>query len=400
MKHRIQSYLKIGLTVFLMVGILSCSPELDEPRDSNNPDTENPGTGDPDTGSPGTGDPDTGSPGTGDPDTSDPTPGPPEPPKTLTGIIVSTLAGSGTNGYLDETGTVAEFSGPRGLALDSAGNLYVADTNNHRVRKVTPDGVVTTLAGSTGGYLDATGTAAKLNSPRGIAIGPAGNLYVTGAGNHRIRKMTLAGVVTTVAGAGTIGVQDGTASSAQFNSPSGIAVDSSGNVYVADTSNDKIRKITPAGIVTTVAEADATVLDQPFSVAADSRGNVYVADSYNHKIRKITAGGTVTTFAGSATGHVDRTGTDAKFNYPYGVVLDSSDNVYVADTGNNVIRKITPAGVVTTIAGVAGTSGYKDGTGAEAEFKGPRRIAIDSSGNLYVSDWGNHRIRKITFVYS
>ena len=260
-------------------------------------------------------------------------------------------------------------------------------------------GVVTTLAGSTEGFAEGTGAAAKFREPSGIAVDSAGNVYVADSVNNRIRKITPAGVVTTLAG-GTAGFAEGTGAAAQFNFPSGIAVDSAGNVYVADSNNNRIRKITPAGAVTTLAGstagfAEGTGAAAQFNnlrgVAVDSAGNVYVADL--HRIRKITPAGAVTTLAGSTSGFADGTGAAAKFTDPPGVAVDSVGNVYVAD-GSRRIRKITPAGEVTTLAG--STSGSADGTGAAAQFKNPNSVAVDSAGNVYVADNSNHRIRKIT----
>ncbi len=212
--------------------------------------------------------------------------------------------------------------------------------------------------------------------------------------------------VTTFAGFGTIGSIDGTGTASTFNNPNGVTVDSFGNVYVADTSNNIIRKITPAGVVTTFAGSGtvgstdgtgtASSFYSPVGVAVDSTGNVYVAERYNHKIRKITPAGIVTTFAGSGiAGSINDTGTAAFFNRPYGVTVDSTGNVYVADSVNNQIRKITTAGVVTTFAG-SGTAGSADGTGTAASFYSPVGVAVDSTGNVYVADTVNNKIRKIT----
>ncbi len=328
-------------------------------------------------------------------------------------LTITTLAGpSESPGWFDGTGSAARFYKPYGVAVDSSGNIFVADTNNHTIRKVTPAGVVTTLAGLAGsdGSTDGTSSAARFTNPNGVAVDGNGNVYVADTANYTIRKITPTGVVTTLAGlAGDAGSADGTGSTARFTNPTGIAVDSGGNVYVADSGNDTIRKITPAGLVTTLAgtaqisgSADGTGSAARFlfpnGIAADSSGNVYVADTGNCTIRKITPAGDVSTLAGTAgsVGSADGTGGGASFSYPYGVAVDAGGNVYVADTDNHTIRKITPAGVVTTFAGTAGSSGSADGTGSAARFFFPNGIAADSSGNVYVADTQNHTIRSIT----
>jgi hypothetical protein len=325
------------------------------------------------------------------------------------GAIVTTLAGSGSPDSVDGTGISASFKYPKGMAVDSSGNIYVTDYSSHKIRKITPAGVVTTLAGSGSvGSADSTGISASFKTPFGIAVDSSGNVYVADSGNHKIRKITPAGVVTTLAGSGFAGSTDSTGTSASFDFPSGVTVDSNGNVYVADSANHKIRKITPAGVVTTLAgsgsvgSADGTGISASFKtpkgVALDSSGNVYVADTDNNKIRKITPAGVVTTLAGSGiSGSNDDTGTSASFKNPSGVTLDSSGNVYVADTFSSKIRKITPAGVVTTLAG-SGDYKSTDGTGTSASFKYPQGIAVDSSGNFYVADTYAHKIRKISLT--
>ena len=322
-------------------------------------------------------------------------------------VTVSTLAGSGTAGYTDGTGTAAQFNFPSGVAVDSSGNVYVADTSNHRIRKITSAGVVSTMAGSgTAGYTDGTGAAAQFNTPFGVAIDSLGNVYVADRDSQRIRKITSAGVVSTMAGSGTAGYTDGTGTAAQFNFPNGVAVDSLGNVYVADFFNHRIRKISPPGVVSTLAGnefagyADGTgaaaQFNFPIGVAVDSSGNVYVADRDNNRIRKITPTGVVSTLAGTgAYGFANGPGLSAQFRYPSGVAVDSSGNVYVADIDNNQIRRIMPTGVVSTLAG-SGTAGFSNGTETAAQFDQPFGVAIDSLGNVYVADFANNRIRKIT----
>ena len=285
----------------------------------------------------------------------------------------TTLAGEAGNGFVDGTGSAARFNGPAAVAVDSAGNVYVADSDNNAIRKVTAAGVVTTLAGVAGaasGTNDGTGSAARFNGPAGVAVDNAGNVYVADRGNDTIRKVTAGGVVTTLAGLAVLsGTNDGTGSAARFNQPYSVAVDGAGNVYVADTYNCTIRKVTAAGVVTTLAglagntstndgTGSAARFFQPHGVAADSAGNIYVADTYNCTIRKVTAAGVVTTLAGSAfyAGSADGTGNSAQFFFPEGVAVDSAGNVYVADTEMNTIRKVTEAGVVTTVAGSAGDS--------------------------------------------
>lgn len=323
--------------------------------------------------------------------------------------IVTTLAGSaGVAGSADGTGAAAQFANPTSLAVDSAGNVFVADRDNATIRKVTPAGVVTTFAGSAGmtGHTDGTGAAARFDNPAGVAVDSAGNVYVADAFNAVIRKITPAGAVTTLAGAGVGGTTDGTGAAARFSVVTGVTVDGAGNVYVADQFNHTIRKITPAAVVTTLAgtasqagaddgPGSAARFFGPTGVAADGNGNVYVTDATT--LRKITPGGNVTTFAGSGMfGSADGTGTAAQFDSPAGAAVDRAGNLYVADEGNSTIRTITPAGMVTTLAGTAGQRGSADGTGAAARFNLPSGIAVDGAGNVFVADEGNDTIRKIT----
>ena len=316
---------------------------------------------------------------------------------------VSTLAGS-TVGYADGTGSEAKFNSPTGVAVDASGNLYVVETQNHRVRKITPSGVVTTIAGSTAGYADGVGSEAKFDKPIDVVIDASGNLYVADLGNHRVRKILPDGTVSTLAGS-TAGYADGIGEHAKFNHTNGVAVDNAGNVYVTDQGNKKVRKITPEGLVSTLAGSVAGFADGPGisaqfnllrGIAVDGSGNVYVADDTNDKIRKIKPDGVVSTLAGSnPEGDVDGPGNTAEFDNPVDVAVDASGNVYVADWNNHKIRKISPSGVVSTLAG-NGTSGYADGSVDTALLRFPFGVTVDASNTVYVAEQGNSKIRKIT----
>jgi len=326
--------------------------------------------------------------------------------------VVTTLAGAGMNGASDGTGADARFYFPAGLAADGPGNVYVADTANHTIRKITAAGVVTTFAGLAGetGSADGTGSAARFLHPTGVAVDTSGNVYVTDSGNYTVRKITPAGLVTTLAGSpGSDGASDGTGANARFKFANGVAVDSSGNVYVAETGNSTIRMITPAGVVTTLAGSanaegsldgtgNAARFHYPNSLTVDVLGNIYVADTSNHSVRKVTPAGVVTTLAGrvGSMGSADGPGSNARFRQPTGVAVDAAGNTYVTDYENSTIRKITAAGVVTTFAGSVGSLDYVDGTGSSARFYLPVGIAVDNSGNLFVTEAGNSVIRKIT----
>jgi DNA-binding beta-propeller fold protein YncE len=267
--------------------------------------------------------------------------------------IFSTFAGSGIEGSADGIGTAAQFRNLNGITRDASGNLYVASHEGHCIRKITPAGVVTTFAGNgTAGFADGTGMAARFNGPYGITIDASGNLYVVDYNNHRIRKITPAGVVSTFAGSGTAGSANGTIGNiAQFNCPFGIAIDASDNLYVTEQTNHRIRKITPAGGVTTfVGSGTAGSADGAASAAqfhtiryltADVSGNLYVPDTGNRCIRRVTPAGVVSTLTGNeAAGFADSTGSLAHLGHFRGITIDASGNLYASDAGNNRICKI------------------------------------------------------------
>lgn len=320
---------------------------------------------------------------------------------------VSTLAGSGATGQANGQGTAASFNDPVGVVVDASGNVYVADTGGNLIRKVDANGNVTTIAGSGAhGSANGQGTAASFDFPNRIAVDASGNIYVADSSNNLIRKIDTAGNVTTLAGSPTAGSTNGQGTSASFNFPAGIARDASGNLYVADTGNNLIREIDASGNVTTFAgsgvqgasngRGTAASFNSPRGIVFDGAGNLYVADSGNNLIRKIDASGNVTTIAGAgAQGSANGQRTAASFNDPEGLAVDASGSVYVADTNNNLIRKIDSNGNVTTLAGSG--QGSANGQGTAASFYSPSGIAVDAGGNLYVADTLNNSIRKIVF---
>lgn len=313
-----------------------------------------------------------------------------------TGSVTTLSGAAGFGGNVDGAGLTARFFYPFGIAVTGAGSIYVADTGNHTIRTVSATGNVGTLAGAAGviGSTDGTGGGASFAYPAGLAADAGGTVFVADRNNHTIRKVATNGSVSTLAGAaGLAGSADGAGAAARFNGPSGVAADSSGNVYVADTGNNAIRKITSSGAVSTFASG----FNGPQGVAVDTLGNVYVADTGNNTIRKITATGTVTTLAGAAgqTGNNDGTGAGARFNGPIAIAVNSTGTIFVADFSNGTIRKITSTGIVTTLAGLAGQVGDTDGFGTAARFNQTYAIAADNSGNVFVADTNNRAIRKI-----
>lgn len=322
--------------------------------------------------------------------------------------VVSTLAGTpGVQGSAN--GSPGTFRSPGGVAVDASGNVYVAERNGPTIRKITPSGFVNTFAGTAGvnGTADGTGAAASFNAPYAVAVDAAGTLYLADINDFTIRKITAAGVVSTLAGAhGQQGGTDGTGPAARFSYPSGVAVDAAGNVYVVDNGDHTVRKITAAGVVTTLAgvagssgSADgagaAARFYFPESVALDGSGNLYVTDGSNRTIRKITPAGVVSTLAGTpgVFGSADGTGAAASFNAPRGIAADAGGTLFVSDGA--IIRRITPSGAVTTLAGLAGSTGSTDGPALSARFNGPIGLAVDASGAVYVADNGNQTIRVI-----
>lgn len=298
---------------------------------------------------------------------------------------------SNTVTSLTLTGAVTVLNRPSGIVRDASGNLFVCDRDNHRIVKITTAGVASVFAGGTMGFVNGTGAAAQFNQPYAITMDAAGNFYVGDRINHAIRKITAAGVVTTLAGSGSAGSANGTGSAATFNEPIGVTVDAAGNVYVADYINGLLRKVTAAGVVTTL-----TSIPSIFGVAVDASGNIYCAEYFSQQVSKYSSTGVYSVIAGLAgtSGYLDGTGTAARFSVPAGITVDASGNLYVTETANNKIRKITAAGVVTTIAG--GNGGFADGISGAALFDAPIAITGDLANNaVYVADFNNNKIRKI-----
>jgi trimeric autotransporter adhesin len=336
------------------------------------------------------------------------------------------VAGDGSRAYGGDgrQAKLATLSSPEGVAFDAAGNIYIADKSNHRIRLVTKvTGIITTLAGDgTQGYGgdDAQATSAKLNNPGSVALDATKNIYIADTLNRRIRKVAKStGIITTVAGDGTSGYSGdgGLATLAKLYNPLGVAVDASGNIFIADSANFRVRKVTiSTGIISTVAGTGTTgssgdgglatsaSLSFLYSVATDVSGNIFIADTANNLIRKVTIStGIITTVAGVRISGSNGDGgqaTAAQLNYPCGVTLDTSGNIFIADFYNYRIRMVTKStGIISTVAG-NGTKGYggDKGQAVSAKLNDPRSVAIDSSGKIIVADSGNDRIRKFTLI--
>lgn len=320
--------------------------------------------------------------------------------------VVTTFAGNGIASSSDGVGTSANFNQPLGITHDLYGNLYIGDYAANKVRKVTSAGVVTTLAGSgVDGNSDGAGTSATFKGPIGVTFDQSGNLVVADYDAGQIRKIAPNGTVTTFAGSGATAFADGEGTNATFYRPFGVVCDSNGNLFVADQTNHRIRKITPAGVVTTFAGqslagfangagAEAK-FNGPTGISVDLANNIYVGDIGNNAIRKITPAGVVTTLAGNGTsGGTDGVGSNATFSSPAGLTVDRKGNVYVAEHSGSRLRKISPTGVVTTLAG-NGIIAWVDGTGTNTSFNYVGDVTIDSQGYIYVIDRYNHRVRKL-----
>ena len=334
----------------------------------------------------------------------------------VSGGTITTVAGNGTFEYSGDIGPAAsaQLNFPSGVAADAAGNFYIADTYNNVVRQVSTKGTITTVAGNGAfGYSGDGGaaTGAQLAQPSGVAVDRSGNIYIADTGNSSIRKVSPAGTISTVAGTGISGYSGdgGPATSAQMNLPNGIAVDVAGNLYIADSNNHSIRKVAVDGTMSTVAgtnfagysgdggPASVAQLDQPSGIAVDSSGNLYIADTYNNVISQVTSKGTITTVAGNGSiGYFGDSGpaATARLNHPNGVAVDGSGNLYIADSNNNVIRQVSTKGTITTLAG-NGTIGYSGdgGPAASAQLDLPNGVAVDSTGKVYIADAFNNAVR-------
>lgn len=345
-------------------------------------------------------------------------PPPPRGPVTrvANGGNVQTLAGSPNQpGYADGQGAAARFNSPQGVAVGPDGTVYVADQQNHVIRRVAPSGRVSLLAGTaatSGDYADGRGAVARFGYPSGVAVGPDGTVYVADKENNVIRRITPAGLSSTWAGSPyEAGSADGAGHSARFNQPSAIAVAANGTVFVADYGNHSIRRISAAGVVSTLAgragqagyadgRGAAARFRHPGGVAVGPAGTVYVADSENNVIRRISPTGTVSTLAGSAAGNIVASNTDgpgaaARFQEPQGVAVGRDGTVYVADTYNHTLRRISPQGMVSTLAGRGGAAGSANGRGPVARFNSPASVALAPNGTLYLVECDGQVLRVV-----
>jgi len=327
-------------------------------------------------------------------------------------VTVSTFAGSVTAGYLDGSGTGALFNNPTGVSADSKGDVFVSDAFNELIRKITPGGDVTTIAGNqVAGRVDSTAFLSEFYAPGGQVVDANGNLYVSDRGNNVIRKITPAGVVTTYAGTGQAGYRNGATdtahwkgapdSLAKFNSPQGLCIDASGNIYVADRGNNVIREIMTNGRTKTIAgnrvkgfidgTDGAAFFNTPTGVVLDSKGNLWITDQGNSALRKISSSGVVTTIFGGPS-------QTSLLGFPSAIAIDKQDNLYIVDESGRIFEYSTTTSVLNVLAGAYNGVGLTNGAGKDALFNYPQSIAIDGNGNIYIADQYNNCIRKIVIT--
>ena len=331
---------------------------------------------------------------------------------------ITTIAGTGERGFGGDGGpaTEAQLGFPLDVVLDRDGNIYFSDNSNNRIRRVDPTGTITTIAGTGERGFGGDGgpaTEAQLNFPYGISVNETGELYIADASNNRIRKVDATATITTIAGTGERGFSGdgGPATEAQLDLPAATAVDGAGNLYIADNFNNRIRKVDTTGTITTVAgtgergfggdggPATEAQLSGPYGMAVDGTGNLYIANLFNHLVRKVETTGTITTVAGTGERGFGGDGgpaTEAQINGPYDVAVDGTGNLYIVDGNNHRIRKVDATGTITTVAGT-GERGFggDGGPATEAQLRSPTGIAMDGAGNLYIADRINYRIRKV-----
>jgi trimeric autotransporter adhesin len=336
---------------------------------------------------------------------------------------INTIAGSAIAGYGGDGGqaTVASLNNPIGVAVDVSGNLYIGDWDNNRVRKVNTSGIITTIAGiGIEGYSGDGGqaTAAEISTPGGLAIDTLGNVYIPELAGNRIQKVDVStGIITTVAGDGVggSGGDGGAATAANLDYPTGVALDKKGNLYIADDINNRVRIVDTSGVINTYAgngifgyggdggPATAAELEAPTGLASDAAGNLYFGDQENSRIRVVNSSGIISTYAGNGVvGYTGNAGpaTAAELDHPEEVALDASGNLYIDDEGNDEIRIVSPAGTIKRFAGVPTIGNFSGdgGPASAAELSGPQGVCADYAGNIYIADFGNNRVRKVTTV--